>query len=111
MRTVHPLGLLLSPYGSYLPNILSRIGKRVSNENVLTRAVGTQPSAEPYMGPPQKLLPGDRIVLCTDGLSNLVSPAEIASVVTSSRMMQQAAHQLAALADQRGSPDNVTGWL
>ncbi|MCC7355568.1 MAG: protein phosphatase 2C domain-containing protein [Anaerolineae bacterium] len=75
---------------------------------ILSRAVGIQPSAEPYVGPPQKLLPGDRIVLCTDGLSNLVSPTEIASVVMSSRTMQQAARRLTDLANQRGSPDNVT---
>lgn len=53
------------------------------------------------------LQPGDRLVLCSDGLSNLVTPAELRSLVL--RYPPQAAvEQLIALANQRGGPDNIT---
>lgn len=58
---------------------------------------------------------GDLILLCTDGLTAVVDPAEIASVL-SRHQPGQAPQRLIALANRRGGPDNVTvvvaevGW-
>jgi hypothetical protein len=51
--------------------------------------------------------PGDLLVLCSDGLSNLVRKEEIAQIV-SSASPQNAAKQLVALANERGGHDNIT---
>ena len=74
--------------------------------NVITRAVGaaatlmleeTGLSAED----------GDTFLLCSDGLTNLVTDAEIAHVLMHGAC-RQAAQALVALALQRGGTDNVT---
>lgn len=50
---------------------------------------------------------GDALVLCSDGLSDLVAADEIRRVVTSAPA-QAAADQLIALANERGGHDNIT---
>jgi len=56
---------------------------------------------------PTAVLPGDRVVLCSDGLYLQVSDAEIADTV--SRLSPaQACRQLVALAESRGAEDNLS---
>ncbi|TVS16329.1 MAG: serine/threonine-protein phosphatase [Planctomycetaceae bacterium] len=51
---------------------------------------------------------GDYLVLCTDGLSDLVSADEIHSVIADSEDSQQACDRLVDLALERGGKDNIT---
>ena len=51
--------------------------------------------------------PADRFVLCSDGLSNLVSPGETGRIV-SATPVAEAAQQLVDMTRARGAPDNVT---
>lgn len=51
---------------------------------------------------------GDALVLCSDGLSGVVRPPEIASVVERAPDTIAAARQLIAAANARGGPDNIT---
>ena len=51
--------------------------------------------------------PGDRVVLCCDGLSNLVEDEEILDVV-SATPIEQAPRRLIDLANERGGDDNIT---
>jgi protein phosphatase len=53
------------------------------------------------------LLPGDRLLLCSDGLSGVVTDETIATVLDGSTP-DQAVHQLVDLALRAGGPDNVT---
>jgi len=74
-------------------------------KNIITRAVGTEGSilADRFVRPFGK---GDMLVLCTDGLSNLVEPAEVAKALEEDP--ETACDKLVDLANQRGGQDNIT---
>jgi protein phosphatase len=48
------------------------------------------------------------VLLCSDGLSGLVSAAEIGDVVSTTEDPAQACRKLVDLANERGGPDNIT---
>jgi serine/threonine protein phosphatase PrpC len=54
-----------------------------------------------------RLLPGDRLLLCSDGLTDLVPDPEILSVLRS-HDLDQSPSRLIELANQRGGHDNIT---
>jgi serine/threonine protein phosphatase PrpC len=78
-------------------------------KNRLLRAVGTLPEV-PVDTWTFELDPGDQVLLCTDGLSNLVTDWELAEVARA-HQPRQAAEKLVELARQRGAPDNVTAVI
>ena len=55
-----------------------------------------------------QLNPGDILLLCTDGLTDLVWDDEILRVVTTRNALKSAAEDLVARANERGGYDNVT---
>jgi len=55
-----------------------------------------------------ELLPGDTLLLCSDGLTDLVWDDEILDVVRSSANLKDASHALVDLANERGGHDNIT---
>jgi serine/threonine protein phosphatase PrpC len=81
--------------------------RRDPRRNVLTRTLGTRPETqvETYE---RGLCPGDILVLCSDGLSNMVRDNEILKTCTEAESPQEAAEKLVNLANERGAPDNVT---
>ncbi len=54
-----------------------------------------------------RLLPGDLILLCSDGLTDLVEDSEILAALKSSNL-QDALESLKDLANERGGHDNIT---
>ena len=54
-----------------------------------------------------RLLPGDRLLLCSDGLTDLVGDAEILEVLRTMQLNRSPAY-LIDLANQRGGHDNIT---
>jgi serine/threonine protein phosphatase PrpC len=56
----------------------------------------------------QHLPPGDRYLLCTDGLSTVVPSASIVDIMRSMDEPGEAADRLIASAIDRGGPDNIT---
>jgi protein phosphatase len=76
--------------------------------NVLTRCLGTKPDVEIEISPdPVKIEAGQVFVVCSDGLSNMVSPAEIRDLA-SRHDPEEACRRMVALARERGGPDNIT---
>jgi len=75
--------------------------------NVLTRAVGTEPEAKIDVGR-RVLIPGDQVLLCTDGLTNLLTGEEIAAAATASTDPDETVKYLIELAKNRGGFDNIT---
>ena len=55
-----------------------------------------------------QVLPGDMLLLCSDGLHNLVTPPEMADIATRHARLEDAVHELVDLANQRGGNDNVS---
>ena len=53
------------------------------------------------------LLPGDRVLLCSDGLTDLVTPQEIQSTFSQNNL-EEAGQMLINLANERGGHDNIT---
>jgi PPM family protein phosphatase len=78
-----------------------------SLQSVLMRALGSgrevQVDASEYM-----LLEGDILVICSDGLTRMVTDPEIASTITTVEPAQAAAKRLVDLANDYGGADNVT---
>jgi protein phosphatase len=58
-----------------------------------------------------RLHPGDRLLLCTDGLTDMVSEADIATCLDASPTAQAACDGLISLALGKGGRDNVTAVL
>jgi protein phosphatase len=55
-----------------------------------------------------ELQPNDVLLLCSDGLTDLVWDDEILEVVRSKRNLKEASHALVDLANERGGHDNIT---
>lgn len=81
--------------------------ERSQHKNVLLQAMGSVPDVSVDLTS-QDLLPGDAVVLCSDGLTNLVTDAEIAHAVNTSSDVSIACSELIAAANARGGSDNVT---
>jgi protein phosphatase len=78
------------------------------DRNVILRAMGTHKELEVAVwDTPFALRPEDRLVLCSDGLHDIVSDDEICSI-TASHEHRQACAQMLQLALERISSDNVT---
>ena len=75
--------------------------------NLLTRAVGVDEILEVDSGV-ESILPGDRILLCTDGLSGYVSDDVIASVLQSTDDDMLVIESLMEAVYEVGAGDNVT---
>ena len=83
---------------------------RHPRRNVITRAVGVGPKVEPDC----RALPfplGARLLLCTDGLSNMLSASQMHDFCRSSRDAKQICSRLIAAALARGARDNVTALV
>jgi protein phosphatase len=81
--------------------------KHHSQRNVITRALGLERSVEPdfWLLPPA---PGERFLLCSDGLSSEVEDEEIAGVLESEDNPTVAASRLVEHALSSGGHDNIT---
>ena len=78
-----------------------------AHKNVITRSLGPEEVVKVDVEGPFAVLPGDRYLLCSDGLTGLVTDEEIGSVV---RLLQPdaATRLLIDLANLRGGNDNCT---
>jgi protein phosphatase len=78
-------------------------------KNVLVRYLGNAETST--QGPDLRVLtvePGDRYLLCSDGLSGVVSAGDVLHCVEEVRAVQQCAEALGRLALESGSRDNVS---
>jgi PPM family protein phosphatase len=75
--------------------------------HILTRALGVSPDVEADMWE-LELRTGDRVLLCSDGLSNEVDTEEIAAVLGRVDDPAEAARRLVEEANEHGGADNIT---
>jgi len=75
--------------------------------NVITRCLGMQAEVEVDTFS-FDLAVGDKIIMCTDGLTNLVTNEEIKDMVSSSDDLEAICKKLVDTANERGGHDNIT---
>ncbi len=77
-------------------------------KNIITKAIGTEPLIEPTVQI-DSLFPGDMILMCTDGLTDLLGNEEIQEIMTHYFYSEEElAKTLVNAAKERGGYDNVT---
>jgi serine/threonine protein phosphatase PrpC len=76
------------------------------HRNVIIRSVGHSPSVQ-VDALVLEMLPGDRLVLCTDGLTDHVGPDEIHRITTS-LPPREATSRLIERANEEGGSDNIS---
>jgi len=84
--------------------------RRHPNKHLITRALGTSSDEAPdvfYI----KLEKGDFLLLCSDGLSNVVLDSEILFELQRSESARASCENLVEMALSRGAPDNVTAII
>jgi protein phosphatase len=79
-------------------------------KNYITRAIGTEPSVKADIFH-LDLKRGDELMLCSDGLTNLVHDQEILFEVVHGSEKAECCQRLLDIAKNRGAPDNVTSIL
>lgn len=84
--------------------------KTYPGKNFITRAIGTEATVQCdlFRLSVQK---GDNLLLCSDGLSNLLDDQEILFEVVHGVNKQLCCQRLLGIAKERGAPDNVTSIL
>jgi serine/threonine protein phosphatase PrpC len=76
-------------------------------QSVLLRALGAQEEIE-VDAEEHTVFPRDILLLCSDGLTRMVTDPEIAGTLQAETDPTRAAEKLIALANERGGPDNIT---
>ncbi len=80
--------------------------RRAPGKNVILQAVGLAPEVRVAIGR-LELRRGDRLMLCSDGVSNQVTDEELRQILTESPP-REACETIIALANERGGEDNET---
>lgn len=81
--------------------------ERSEMQSVLLRALGAQPKIE-VDADEHTLFPRDIILLCSDGLTRMVTDPEIAGTLQAETNPEKAARRLVDLAKESGGQDNIT---
>jgi PPM family protein phosphatase len=76
-------------------------------QSVLLRALGAHPEVE-IDADEVEIIPRDVLLLCSDGLTRMVTEPEIAGALQAETVPSTAAERLIALANENGGVDNVT---
>ncbi len=77
------------------------------NKNVITRAVGTNRTVQcDFLA--QELKQDDILLMCSDGLSNMLTESEMKNILISSDKPQTIAEELVEKANINGGKDNIT---
>jgi serine/threonine protein phosphatase PrpC len=77
------------------------------HKNIILQAIGQQKNLNVALGK-LELRRGDRLLLCSDGLSNKVTPEEMREIVCDAGAIDVACAKLVEAANDRGGDDNVT---
>lgn len=103
MTTDHSLVQMMVARGELKPEQ----ARSYPGKNLITRAIGTEAVVECDVFH-RRLESGECLLLCTDGLSNLVDEQEILFEVVHGINKKSSCERLLDIAKSRGAPDNVT---
>lgn len=77
------------------------------DRNIITRAVGAYKEIEADFFE-VALRAGDRVLLCSDGLTNMIEDQEIRRIMCSQRDIAESVERLVAAANENGGKDNIS---
>ena len=106
LTTDHSLVQMMVERGELTPEL----ARSYPGKNLITRAIGTEPVVDCDLFH-HKMERGDCLLLCTDGLSNMMDEQEILFEVVHGMKKQYCCQRLLDIAKRRGAPDNVTSVL
>ena len=102
----HSLVQMMVDRGELTPEL----ARTYPGKNFITRAIGTEPMVVCDVTH-MDLEKGDCLLLCSDGLSNMMDDQEILFEVVHGVNKQYCCQRLLDIAKNRGAPDNVTSVL
>lgn len=102
----HSLVQMMVERGELTPEL----ARTYPGKNFITRAIGTEAIVECDLFY-HKMERGDCLLLCSDGLSNMMDEQEILFEVVHGVSKQHCCKRLLDIAKNRGAPDNVTSVL
>ena len=103
ITTDHSLVQMMVNHGELTPEQ----AKSYPGKNLITRAIGTETTVECDIFH-RRVVKGECLLLCTDGLSNIVDDQEILFEVIHGVNKKSSCERLLAIAKNRGASDNVT---
>lgn len=77
------------------------------DKNIITRAVGAEDAVKPDFFTVQ-LENGDMVLMCTDGLTNMLEDGEIRMILEGARDIVEGAQELVNAANENGGRDNIS---
>lgn len=77
------------------------------DKNIITRAIGVQPEVSVDFFE-TALEPGDIVLMCSDGLTNMVEDADIKRIILGQRDIVEKVERLVKTANENGGNDNIT---
>lgn len=80
------------------------------DKNIITRAVGARDSVEVDFFT-EELKPGDIVLMCSDGLTNMVSDSEIEAILKGEGSLEEKTRILIDSANKNGGKDNIAVLL
>lgn len=80
------------------------------DRSVLTRSLGARPTVQVDLFQPLQLAPGDVVLVCSDGLTDMLAEEEIGQLMDGSST-KRGARRLIAAANKRGGFDNISAVL
>jgi protein phosphatase len=102
----HSLVQMMVDRGELTPEL----ARTYPGKNFITRAIGTEPVVESDLFH-YYVDRGDCLLLCSDGLSNMMDDQEILFEVIHGTNKQMCCQRLLDIAKNRGAPDNVTSIM
>ena len=85
-----------------------RSARNHPDKNIITRAVGVMEEVDPDFFEVEDLVVGDMILMCSDGLSNMLEDSEIMGIIEGEGTLKDKAQRLVAAANMNGGRDNIT---
>lgn len=101
---------LLEDYKDARPDLTEEEIRDFPHKNVITRALGMRETVEVDLCE-IRLEDGDRFILCSDGLSGMLTEPEMGEIILESRDPEEAVNELINKANDAGGTDNITAML
>jgi len=101
---------LLEDYKEAKPDMTEEEERNFPHKNVITRALGMRETVQVDIRGHQ-IKSGDVYVLCSDGLSGMVTDPQMNDIVVRSKSLERAVAELVDSANRSGGTDNITTLL